>query len=104
MPPERLDGTHHRFEPAVCWTCWPVRREASGMMSGMAEYETWLLELPRGWSRNQVRQLLTEHAEYGRWELWRLRLLPDGRRRVWLRRRVVRGLALRRDVIQPWAR
>ena len=56
----------------------------------MTEYETWRLDFPRGASRNTVRQLLTEHAEYGRWELWRVRLFPDGRRRVWLRRRAVR--------------
>lgn len=61
-----------------------------GPMSRTAEYETWRLDLPRGLSRGQVRQILTEHAEYGRWELWRHRLSPDGRRRVWLRRRVVR--------------
>jgi Family of unknown function (DUF5703) len=73
-------------------------------MSRMAEYETWRLDLPRGWSRSQVRQLLTEHAEYGRWELWRLRLFPDGRRRVWLRRRAVRGVALRVDEIPRSAR
>jgi hypothetical protein len=55
-----------------------------------AEYETWRLDLPRGLSRGEVRQLLTEHAEYGRWELWRLLLFPDGRRRVWLRRPALR--------------
>ncbi|MFZ0323287.1 MAG: DUF5703 family protein [Actinomycetes bacterium] len=56
----------------------------------MTEYETWRLDFPRGTTRGQVRQLLTEHAEYGRWELWRVRLFEDGRRRVWLRRRAVR--------------
>ncbi|MDP4690416.1 MAG: DUF5703 family protein [Candidatus Nanopelagicales bacterium] len=34
--------------------------------------------------------MLTECAEYGHWELARLRLYPDGRRRVWLRRRVMK--------------
>jgi Family of unknown function (DUF5703) len=33
---------------------------------------------------------LTDAAEYGRWELDRLRLYPDGRRRVVLRRRIIR--------------
>jgi hypothetical protein len=56
----------------------------------VAEFETWRLDFPRGTSRDVVRQLLTEHAEFGRWELWRVRLFPDGRRHVWLRRRRVR--------------
>ncbi len=54
------------------------------------EYETWRIDFPRSSSRGEVRRLLTEQAEYGRWELWRVRLFPDGRRRIWLRRRAVR--------------
>ncbi|MEO8328698.1 MAG: DUF5703 family protein [Candidatus Nanopelagicales bacterium] len=54
------------------------------------EYETWRIDFPRGISRGDVRRVLTEHAEYGRWELWRVRLFPDGRRRIWLRRRALR--------------
>ena len=56
----------------------------------MTEYETRELVLPRGTSRGAARRLLTDHAEYGGWELSRLRLLPDGTRRVWLRRRIIR--------------
>ena len=56
----------------------------------MAEYETQQIYLPRGTSRGEARRVLTEHAEYGHWELSRLRLYPDGSRRVWLRRRVIR--------------
>ncbi len=56
----------------------------------MAEYEVRELLLPRGTSRSAARQLLTDHAEYGGWELARLLLYPDGRRRVWLRRRIIR--------------
>ncbi|AEW97489.1 hypothetical protein SCATT_51180 [Streptantibioticus cattleyicolor NRRL 8057 = DSM 46488] len=41
-------------------------------------------------SRNAARRLLTEHAEYGHWELDRLRLYPDGSRKVRLRRRIIR--------------
>ena len=59
-------------------------------MASGSTYETWRLDVPRGVSRGEVRRLLTEHAEYGRWELWRVRLFPDGRRRIWLRRRAVR--------------
>lgn len=56
----------------------------------MAEFETWRLDFSRHASRHEVRRALTEHAEYGRWELWRVRRYPDGSRRVWLRRPVVR--------------
>lgn len=54
------------------------------------DYEYREIALPRGTSRAQARQLLTEHAEYGRWELARVRLYVGGRRRVWLRRRILR--------------
>jgi hypothetical protein len=46
--------------------------------------------LPRDVSRNEARRLLTEQAEYGHWELDRLRLFPDGRRKVVLRRKIIR--------------
>lgn len=50
------------------------------------------LSLPRGMSRETTRVLLTEYAEHGSWELARLRMWPDGRRRVWLRRRIIRAV------------
>jgi hypothetical protein len=34
--------------------------------------------------------VLTEYAEYGHWELAKSRIYPDGRRQVWLRRKVMR--------------
>ena len=54
------------------------------------EYEYRVLSLPRGTSRAEARQLLTEHAEYGRWELARVRVSMSGHRRVWLRRKIIR--------------
>ena len=54
------------------------------------EYEFRRLVLPRTVTRSAVRRLLTDHAEYGGWELARLRLFPDGSRRVELRRRIIR--------------
>ncbi|HET9653851.1 MAG TPA: DUF5703 family protein [Kineosporiaceae bacterium] len=54
------------------------------------EYEYRVLTVPRGTSRSEVRRLLTEHAEYGRWELARVRLHMGGMRRIWLRRRIIR--------------
>ncbi|WP_432512386.1 MULTISPECIES: DUF5703 family protein [Kineococcus] len=54
------------------------------------EYEYRVLTLSRETSRSQARQLLTEHAEYGRWELARVRLYMGGSRKVWLRRKIIR--------------
>lgn len=56
----------------------------------MPEYEFHELFLRRGVSRGTVRRLLTEQAEYGHWELARLRRYADGSRRVVLRRRIIR--------------
>jgi hypothetical protein len=55
-----------------------------------SEYEFHHLLLPRGTSRGAARRMLTDHAEYGRWELARLRMFPDGTRKVTLRRRILR--------------
>lgn len=59
-------------------------------MDPMPEYEFQDVYVPRGVSRNATRRLLTDHAEYGHWELERLRLYPDGSRKVRLRRRIIR--------------
>ena len=56
----------------------------------MAEWEYQHLYLPRGTSRGAARRLLTDQAEYGHWELARLRLFADGSRRVVLRRKVIK--------------
>jgi hypothetical protein len=55
------------------------------------DYSYLDLYLPRGTSREVARQMLTEHAEHGDWELDRLRLYPDGSRRVRLRRKIIRA-------------
>lgn len=55
-----------------------------------SEYEFHHLLLPRGTTRSTARRVLTDHAEYGRWELARLRLYPDGTRKVTLRRKILR--------------
>ena len=54
------------------------------------DYEYRLLVIPRGTSRAEARRLLTEHAEYGHWELARVRLYAGGARQVWLRRKIIR--------------
>ncbi len=56
----------------------------------MAEYDYLVLHIPRGTTRDAARRILTEHAEYGSWELAWLRLYADGSRKVTLRRRIMR--------------
>jgi hypothetical protein len=56
----------------------------------MVEYTYLVVRLPRGTTRDTARRMLTEHAEYDGWELARLRLYPDGSRRIQLRRRIIR--------------
>ena len=45
---------------------------------------------PRGTTRELARQALTQLAEQERWELSRVAILHDGRRKVVLRRKVYR--------------
>jgi hypothetical protein len=54
------------------------------------DYEYRMLTIPRATSRAEARRLLTEHAEYGHWELARVRLYAGGARQVWLRRKIIR--------------
>ena len=56
----------------------------------MAEYAYLVVYIPRGTSRDAARRILTDHAEYGDWELARLRLNPDGSRKATLRRPIIR--------------
>jgi len=59
-------------------------------MRVMAEYSYLVLYLPRGIPRDVARRILTDHAEYGYWELARLRLNADGSRKATLRRPIIR--------------
>ena len=56
----------------------------------MAEYSYLVLNLPRGTSRDVARRILTDHAEYGHWELAKLALSADGSRTATLRRKIIR--------------
>jgi len=56
------------------------------------EYEFERLTLSRDFSRNFVTRMLTHRAEYEGWELDRLRLSPDGTRKVTLRRKIIRQM------------
>ena len=65
-------------------------RTSRGFVRMGGQYEYRLLTIPRTTSGNDARQLLTDEAEYGRWELSRTRLYAGGERRVWLRRKIIR--------------
>jgi hypothetical protein len=54
------------------------------------EYEYDQVVISREESRNVVTRLLVQRAEAGGWELDRLRIGPDGHRRVVLRRKIIR--------------
>lgn len=55
------------------------------------EYEHRLLTLGHDVSRAEVRRLLLDEAEQGRWELARTILYTGGVRKIWLRRRIIRA-------------
>ncbi len=59
-------------------------------MGVMIEYEYRVLVFSRDVSRADLRRAVADEAEYGHWELSRLRLYLGGARRVWLRRRIIR--------------
>ena len=48
------------------------------------------LTIPRDFSRSFVTRMLVHRAEHGGWELDRVRISPDGTRRVVLRRKIIR--------------
>lgn len=66
------------------------RSPGNGWPEHGGQYEYRVLTLPRSTSRSDARRLLTEEAEYGRWELARTLLFEGGVRKVWLRRRIIR--------------
>jgi hypothetical protein len=68
----------------------PPRPSGRGARDG-STWEYREVSLPRHTGRDGARSAFTEAAELGRWELARLRLYPDGRRRAWLRRRILRA-------------
>ena len=54
------------------------------------EYEFQRFSVPRTITRSAVTRMLTDHAEYGGWELTRLRRYRDGTRDIWIRRKIIR--------------
>jgi Family of unknown function (DUF5703) len=66
------------------------RRNRSRALRPGVEYEFDRLVIPRDHSRSFVTRLLVDRAEQGGWELDRVRITPDGTRRVVLRRTIIR--------------
>ncbi len=60
---------------------------------GNSDFEVQQIRLPYDAGRNAVRRLLVDEAEYGGWELMRLRRYRSGVRDAWLRRRIIRQRA-----------
>jgi hypothetical protein len=54
------------------------------------EWEFERFTISREFSRSSVTRMLTDRAERGGWELDRVRLSPDGTRRIVLRRKIIR--------------
>lgn len=66
-----------------------------GVMRGLGRGVEWEFErvtFDREFSRNMVAKLLVERAEHGGWELDRVQIGPDGKRRIVLRRKIIRAV------------
>jgi hypothetical protein len=53
-------------------------------------YEYHLIRVPRGTKKSTLHKMLTEYAERERWILDRVRIYPDGRHLVQLKRKIWR--------------
>lgn len=60
------------------------------MKSRASSWEYRDVVLPRGVTKVQAKELFVEQAENGNWELARMAILWDGRRKAKLRRRILR--------------
>jgi hypothetical protein len=67
-----------------------ARRQQNRALPAGVEYEFDKLLISREFSRGAVTRMLVDLAEQGGWELDRVRLGPDGTRRVQLRRKIIR--------------
>ncbi len=71
-------------------------------MAPMVEYEYRTLTFARGTPRPEIKRALTDHAEYGRWELHRTVIYFGGMTRTWLRRRIIRVPGLPQTSVSTW--
>jgi hypothetical protein len=65
-------------------------RTATSAWRTHGQYEYRVVTIDRSTSVPDARRMLTDEAEYGRWELARTRLYIGGERKVWLRRKIIR--------------
>ncbi|WP_234998749.1 DUF5703 family protein [Demequina sp. NBRC 110057] len=72
--------------PAAAHVVNPRRRRETAA----SRFEWRVVDIPSAITRAEARSILTEQAEYGRWELARSQKFIGGARRVWLKRRVMR--------------
>jgi len=70
----------------------PVRGKLLRGLGRGVEWEFDRVIFESGFSRNQVTRLLVERAEHGGWELDRLQIGADGKRRLVLRRKIIRAV------------
>lgn len=67
-----------------------AHRTTSRRRADAAQYEFRVVTLPKSVGHGEARRLLTDEAEYGRWEVARSALYVGGTRKVWLRRKIFR--------------
>ena len=70
----------------------PFGRTLRRPQGRVVEWEFANVTFAREFPRNVVTKLLVERAEHGGWELDRVRIGPDGVRRVVLRRKIIRAV------------
>jgi hypothetical protein len=83
-------GARTQGDEGIAMTSRLAGRSRSEWAAEGGQYEYRVLTIPRSTNRNDARRLLTDEAEYGRWELARTRLFAGGDRKVWLRRKIIR--------------
>lgn len=67
-----------------------ARTERRSVVPRHGEYEYRTVSISRDISRHDAARMLTEEAEYGRWELATSSIFLGGERKVMLRRRIIR--------------
>lgn len=67
-----------------------IRRDRHSQPFLDPRFEYLMVTVEPGERLADARARLTDHAEYGKWELHRALHLYGGRRKYWLRRRIMR--------------
>ena len=67
-----------------------ARTDRRPVVPRYGEYEYRTVSIARDTTRHDAARMLTEEAEYGRWELATSSVFLGGGRRVMLRRRIIR--------------